>query len=218
MKKAIVIGASGLVGTQLIQILLKNESYAEIISLVRRHTGVKDPKLTEIAIDFDHLEKWQDLIKGDVLFSTLGTTLSQAGSKDAQYHVDFTYQYNVAQLAAKNGVKNYVLVSSAGASAKSNSFYLCMKGKLEEAVQTLAFEAISIIRPGQLTGERVKKRLGEQIGLAIMRGFNQLGFLKKYKPIHAEEVAAAMIVAANKNKSNTYSLSEVFELGKKSLE
>lgn len=212
MKKAIVIGASGMVGTQLIQLLLKNNSYSEILSLVRRPTGVKDPKLTELVIDFDHLDVWSEQLKGDVLFSTFGTTISQAKSKDAQYHVDFTYQYNVAEIAAKNGVKKYVLVSSAGASSKSNSFYLCMKGKLEDAVQTLGFEVINIIRPGQLAGQRVKKRLGEQIALTIMTFLNQLGILKNYKPIQAEEVAAAMIVAANKTDSGIYTLSELFEL------
>ena len=108
-------------------------------------------------IDFDQPDSWKVLITGDVLYSTLGTTIARAKTKDAQYKVDFTYQYNVAEIAAANGVPSYVLVSSAGATSKSKVFYSNMKGKLEDAVKLLPFKVISIIRPGQLAGERVRK-------------------------------------------------------------
>ena len=212
MKKAIVIGASGLVGTELIQLLLKNDRYSEIVSLVRRPTGIKNSKLTELVIDFDQLEKWSSSLQGDVLFSTLGTTLAQAKSKDAQYHVDFTYQYNVAQIAANNGIKQVVLVSSAGASTTSNSFYLCMKGKLDAAVQSLGFEVISILRPGPLSGVRAKRRVGEQIGVYLITALNRLGLFRSYRPIAGKIVAQAMINAATESKSSVYTLDELFEL------
>lgn len=212
MKKAIVIGATGMVGTQLIELLLKSENYSEIVSFVRRPSGITHPKLNEQIVDFDRIEKWSELIAGDVLFSTMGTTLAKAKNKDAQFNVDYNYQYWVANFAVKNGVPNYVLVSSAGANSKSNAFYMKMKGQLEDTVKTLPFKVISILQPGQLAGDRIEKRLGEKIGLSLMYGLNKIGLFERYKPIQAIEVAKAMINAAEKSESATYTLDKVFEL------
>lgn len=212
MKKAIVIGATGMVGTQLIKQLIENETYSEIVSLVRRASGITHPKLKEQIIDFDEPENWSNVVTGDVLFSTLGTTLAQAKNKEAQFEVDFTYQFTVAKIAAKNGVSKYVLISSAGANSNSIVFYTSMKGKLEDAVKRLPFDVISIIRPGQLEGERTEKRTSEKIGLSVMHFINKLGMLKRYKPIYAHKVALAMINAAEKKESGTYTLDKVFEL------
>jgi uncharacterized protein YbjT (DUF2867 family) len=212
MKKAIVIGGTGMVGAQLIKQLTENESYSEIISLVRRTSGTTHPKLSEHVINFDQPESWSSLVKGDVLFSTLGTTIAQAKTKEAQFKVDFTYQFTVAEIASKNEVPNYVLISSAGADSKAKAFYLSMKGQLEVAIQVLPFKVISIIRPGQLAGDRTEKRTGEKIGLSVMYFLNKLGLFKRYKPIQAYQVAQAMINAAEKKQSGTYNLDKVFEL------
>ena len=212
MKKAIVIGATGMVGTQLIKQLIENETYSEIVSLVRRASGITHPKLKEQIINFDEPENWSNVVTGDVLFSTLGTTLAQAKNKEAQFEVDFTYQFTVAKIAAKNGVSNYVLISSAGANSNSIVFYTSMKGKLEDAVKRLPFNVISIIRPGQLAGDRTEKRKSEKIGLSVMHFINKLGMMKRYKPIYAHKVARAMINAAEKKESGTYTLDKVFEL------
>jgi uncharacterized protein YbjT (DUF2867 family) len=212
MKKAIVIGGTGMVGTQLIQQLIDHPDYSEIVSLVRRPSGVSHPKLNELVINFDEPEKWKDLLVGDVLFSTLGTTMAQAKSKEAQYKVDYTYQYVVAQIAAHNGVPAYVLISSAGANAKSGVFYSGMKGKLDEAFQLLPFSVTSIIRPGQLDGDRMEKRATEKMALSVMYALNKIGLFNGYKPIQGWEVAKAMINAANKKQSAIYTLKEVFEL------
>ncbi len=212
MKKAIVIGATGMVGTQLIQLLIQNDEYSEIISLVRRSSKVSNSKLTEHIIDFDSPETWSKYVKGDVLFSTLGTTMSEAKTKEAQYKVDFTYQYTIAKIAAQNGVPHLVLISAAGANPKAKPFYMRMKGELEKAVQGLPFEIISIFRPGQLTGDRIKDRPLEKIAIIIMNLMNNLGILKRYKPVHARIVAQAMIRAEKEKKSSSYSLDEVFKL------
>lgn len=212
MKKAIVIGATGMVGTQLVKALIENRDYSEIISLVRRPSGVTNTKLTEQIINFDEPETWKKLVKGNVLFSTLGTTIAQAKTKEAQYQVDFTYQFMVAKIAAENGVTHYVLVSSAGSNPKSKTFYIKMKGELEKAIQVLPFEIISIIRPGLLAGERTRNRPVEKVGYFIMTGLNKIGLLKRYKPIQASLVAKAMIMAAKAKKSSTYTLEEVFKL------
>ncbi|HJV78424.1 MAG TPA: NAD(P)H-binding protein [Paludibacter sp.] len=198
MKKAIVIGGTGMVGTQLIKQLIENETYSEIVSLVRRGSGITHPKLFEHIVNFDQPESWSYLITGDVLFSTLGTTIAQAKTKEAQFKVDYTYQFTVAKIAAKNGVSNYVLISSAGANSNSKAFYMRMKGQLEDAVQRLPFKVISLIRPGQLAGNRTEKRIGEKIGLSVMHFLNKLGLFKRYKPILAYQVAQAMINANRK--------------------
>jgi uncharacterized protein YbjT (DUF2867 family) len=182
MKKAIVIGGTGMVGTQLIKLLIENKEFSEILSLVRRSSGITHPKLTEQIIDFDNPENWKELVRGDVLFSTLGTTIAQAKTKENQFKIDFTYQFTVAEIASINGVSNYVLISSAGADSTSKIFYSNMKGKLDDAVQSLPFKVISILRPGQLAGERIEKRFSEKIGLSVMYGLNKLGILKKYRP------------------------------------
>jgi len=212
MKKAIVIGGTGMVGTQLIKLLIDNDEFSEVLSLVRRPSSIIHPKLNEQIIDFDKSESWKELVKGDVLFSTLGTTIAQAKTKENQYRIDFTYQFTVAEIASKNGVSNYILISSAGADSRSKIFYSNMKGKLDDAVQLLPFQVINILRPGQLTGERTEKRMGEKIGISVMTVLNKLGILKKYRPIHAAQVARAMIHAFNKPKSGIYTLQEVHEL------
>lgn len=213
-KTAIVIGSTGMVGKELVNQLITSNHYSSIVSLVRRPSGVSNPKLKEHIIDFDQPETWKNLVKGDELFSCLGTTIAQAKTKEAQYKVDYTYQYNVAKIASDNGVDNFVLVSSAGANVNSKTFYIKMKGELDEAVQHLPFEYISIIRPGQLTGNRTENRLGEKIGLAVMNSLNKIGILKRYKPITFKDVAKAMIHAAKKQKSATYTLDEVHKLAK----
>jgi len=212
MKKAIVIGATGMVGTQLIQSLIKNKNYSEILSLVRRPSGFTNPKLTEQVINFDEPETWKKQVTGDVLFSTLGTTIAQAKTKEAQYKVDFTYQYTVAKIAAENGVTHYVLISSAGANSKSKIFYTKMKGELEKEVQKLPFEIISIIKPSVLVGDRIQNRPGEKMAYTLLNILNKIGFFKRYRPIHAIIVAKAMIVAAETKQSSTYTLEEVFKL------
>jgi uncharacterized protein YbjT (DUF2867 family) len=201
-----------MVGTQLIQQLIASEEYSEIISLVRRPSETSHPKLSEYCVDFDKPDLWKELISGDVLFSTMGTTLAQAKGKDQQFKVDYTYQYNVAKIASENGVPNYVLISSAGASSKSLIFYSNMKGELEDAVKKLPFQVISILQPGQLKGIREINRSGEKTGVKVMEFINKAGLFKKYKPIDAIEVAQAMINAANHKKSSTYTLYEVFKL------
>lgn len=200
-KKAILIGATGLVGSHVLQLLLSDERYDSVKVLHRRSTGISHSKLTEHIIDFDNQESWKPLVTGAHLFSALGTTLNKAGSKDAQYKIDYTYQYNFAKIASENGVSNYALVSSLGANLDSGSFYPRIKGELDEAVQKLSFDSTLILRPSFLDGSRDEFRLGERIGIAIAKVVCKIPGLKKYHPIKAETVAKAMIEGLNKNTS-----------------
>jgi uncharacterized protein YbjT (DUF2867 family) len=151
-------------------------------------------------------------VKGDVLFSALGTTLKKAGSKEAQYKIYHDYQYNFAQAAAQNQVPVYVLVSSAMASVSSRIFYTRMKGELERDIQLLPFQAIHIMQPGMLQGNRKENRPGEKIGLSVIRLLNKIGIALKQKPVPASIVAKAMINVSFKNdkRISVYALTQVF--------
>lgn len=187
-----VIGASGLVGQQVLAELLGNPEFSKVRIFVRRKTNLTHPKLEEQIIDFDKPETWKQLVQGDVLFSTMGTTIKTAKTKENQYRVDFTYQYEFAKAATDNGVETYVLVSSMGADPKSSVFYSKMKGELEEAVARLAFRKLIVIRPSILDGDRKEQRLGEKIGLIISRFLTKY-VLKKYKPTPVDVLARKMI-------------------------
>lgn len=214
MKTALMIGATGLVGKQLVKQLLNNPAFQQVKVFVRRTTGLTHAKLEEHLVNFDLPENWQHLVTGDVAFSCLGTTMKQAGSKEAQYLVDHTYQYQFATAAAANQVPVYVLISAAGAGAGSRIFYSRIKGELEDDVKALRFSSINILRPGLLAGNRSEERVGEKVGYHVLRLLNAIGLFRRYKPIKDETVAAAMISAALTAKPgiHSYTLDEVFTL------
>ena len=192
---AIVIGGTGLVGQQLILQLLDHPDFEKVRSFVRRPSGMIHPNLEEIQIDFDKPKSWRHLVQGDVLFSTLGTTIKTAKTKENRYKVDFSYQFEFALAAFENKVPTYVLVSSLGANAKSLFFYTRMKGELEGAVSKLTFRKLIIFRPSFLDGERKEKRSGEKIMLAINYFITQF-MLKKYKPTRVDLLVERMITTS----------------------
>ncbi|QCR21584.1 NAD(P)H-binding protein [Pontibacter sp. SGAir0037] len=217
MKTALVIGATGLVGKQLVQQLLTDERFGKVIAFSRRSLDIANSKLEEHLINFDEPDEWQHLVKGDVLFSTLGTTLKQAGGQNEQYKVDYYYQYKFAEAAAQNGVPTYVLVSSSGASPDSLLFYSRMKGTLEEAVKKLNFESIHIIQPGLLHGDRKDSRFGEELAYKVMHFLDKVGVAGKFRPYEDKVVAQAMINAAVSAQPgvHTHNLGQVFELAER---
>lgn len=190
-----VIGATGLVGKQLVRQLLENDEFEKVRIFVRRDSGIKHPKLEQQIVDFNNGKSWKELLIGDVLFSALGTTLKQAGGQQNQYAVDFTLNYNFAKVAKENGIQKYILISSMSADSKAKLFYPRIKGELDDAVTKLQFKDLSIIRPGPLAGNREVKRISEIIVFPIV-GFLTKFVLKKYRPIKDEIVAKAMINAA----------------------
>jgi uncharacterized protein YbjT (DUF2867 family) len=219
MKTALIIGATGLVGSHLLDMLLKDDNFSKVKVFTRRTTGQKSDKLEEQIIHFDDPDEWESFVKGDVLFSALGTTIKKAGSQEEQYKIDFTYQYRMAEIAARNGVACLVLVSSAGADSGSRIFYSRMKGKLEEAIKKLSFNQIRILQPGILDGDRNESRPMEKLAISIARGLKYIPGINKYRPVHAEIVARAMIHASLSQQGGvkTYSLEEVFDLAKSKM-
>ena len=187
-----VIGATGLVGKHLVQLLIEDDRFSKVRIFVRKDTGIKHPKLEQKIVDFNNEESWGKLLTGDVLFSALGTTIKQAGSKEKQYDIDVVLNRNFAKAAKENGIENYVLVSSIGANSKSKVFYLHIKGKLDDAVSELGFKNRVILRPASLTGERTSRRVAEEITVPIARFITRF-IAKNYRPIHGKTVAKAMI-------------------------
>ena len=203
MKTAVIIGATGLIGKLITQKLVCDSRYNKVKVFVRRSIGFHDEKLEENIIDFNQLQHWKQSLTGDELYSALGTTIKKAGNKLAQYKIDYTYQYDIAEAAATNGISKYLLVSSIGANHTSKNFYLSIKGKLDKEVQNLPFKQILIFRPSILSGERDEKRLGEQIGLKVAGVATRIiPPLHKYQPIEAEKVAEIMIKSANENNND----------------
>lgn len=191
--KAIIIGATGATGSLLLDILLEDKNYHQVDVFVRREFEIEHPKLTVHTIDFSKPEQWQHLVSGNVLFSCLGTTLKDAGSKEKQWVVDFEYQYNFAKAASENNVENYILVSSGYASSKSMFYYSKMKGKLEDEVKKLQFQKKCIIFQPPLLLRANKSRKSEIIGEKIIRVLNKVGLLIASKPLPTHILAKAMV-------------------------
>ena len=200
MKTAIVLGASGLVGTELVHQLLTTNEFGRIKIFVRRTLNISHPKLEEHIIDFDNLSAWKQDLVSNTLFSCIGTTLKTAGSKEKQYIVDYTYPYQCIETAIQNGTKQIVLVSSLGANASSSNFYLRMKGELEEAIKKLNPSNFIVFRPSILDGNRIENRPAEYNAIKLMRIAGKLPFLRKYAPTLVSKLAGSMIRLALQDK------------------
>ena len=212
---ALVIGATGATGSELVNQLLEDNRFNSVVVFSRRPLVVTHAKLTTHIVDFDNPQSWAHLVKGDVLFSALATTLKQAGSQKEQYKIDYTYQYQTAETAAANGVGAYVLVSAMGANARSWLFYPRIKGELDNAVAALTFKQIHIFRPGFLLRQPDKIRPMEKLGIAIFYAFNTLGLFKSQKALPVEVLAQKMISVLFKpavSQFQVYSLDSIFDL------
>jgi len=200
-RNALIAGATGLVGNRILQQLLADDRYSKIITITRKPLAVTHPKLIQQQIDFDSIEFLKLDFQIDDVFCALGTTIKTAGSQDAFYKVDYTYVVELGKWCAANGLKRFLIVSAMGASAKSGIFYNRVKGEMETAVSLLNIPQIQIFRPSLLMGNRKEKRGGEKIAQVVMGtlGFLFIGKLLKYKGIHADVVAKAMIKCAKED-------------------
>lgn len=212
-KTALIAGASGLIGSELLHILLKGKEYDRVVAIVRSPMYLTHPKLIEKVVDFNQLNEHIDCFKVDDVFCCLGTTIKKAKTKDAMKKIDVEYPLNIAKIAKEQGAKQYVLVSSMNANPNSTVFYSKIKGILEQELMKIPYESISIMRPSLLLGNRMEFRLGEKVAGTILRGLGFLFFgpLKKYKAVKAEDVALAMYkIAQNPNRGTTiYSSKEL---------
>ena len=199
MRIALVAGATGLVGSQCLARLLREPAYERVIALVRRPLPQTDPRLDLKVIDFDRLgAEGAAFPAATDVFCCLGTTMKKAGSEEAFRLVDFTYVVGLAAQSLEHGARQFLLVSSIGASRASSFFYTRVKGETEDAIAALPFEGRQIFRPSILVGARAENRPGERAWIAAMRGsaFLMLGPMRKYRPVAATAVAEAMVRVA----------------------
>ena len=209
--KALIIGATGATGKDLVTQLLADDTYSEVHCFVRKPLALTHPKLHAHVVDFETPEAWASLLQGDVAFSCLGTTLAAAGSKEAQWRVDYNYQYHFAQQCKANGVSAFVLLSAAMANAQSKFFYNRIKGQLEEAVKALGFQRLLIFNPSILI-RKDSDRGGENFSLKVIQLLNKIGLFKHFRPMPTAVLAERMRqeVATATEGIHTFVLDKIF--------
>ena len=217
MKTALIFGSSGLIGGQLLKILIETNNYNKIKLFVRSAPDINDPKIEIIETDFNNLENHKEDIKGDDCFFCIGTTKQNAPDKNEYRRIEYNIPVEVAQIAKLNLVNSFLYVSSGFADPKNSGAYLRNKGEVEEGLKKLNFPKLGIMRPSILLGNRKENRVGEKIGIFVMQMFSPLflGGLKKMKPIHSEKVAKAMlIVAQNDFQQTIFESNQIVEINK----
>ena len=218
MKTALLFGASGLVGSHLLNQLISNNNYSKIKLFVRSSINISDPKIEIIKTDFYNLENHREDIKGDDCFFCIGTTKKNSPDKNEYQRVELEIPKQIARIAKSNLVNSFIFVSSGYADPKSSGDYLKFKGEVEDELKRLNFPKLGVIRPSFLLGDRKEKRLGEKIGIFIFKLLSPLflGPLKKMKPIHSEIVAKAMLkICEDEHQQVVFESNEIVELAKR---
>jgi len=203
MRTALVAGATGLIGKQLLNDLLSETYYDVVKAVTRRPLGVIHPKLVNVVIDFDDLRLHANQLRADDVFCCLGTTIRQAGSQEQFRKVDHDYPVMLAEVAKAEGASQYLLVSALGAKASSSIFYNRVKGETERAIQNLGFESLHIFRPSLLLGARSEHRAGEEAAKTFYSFFGWL-LPAKYKGIDSGKVARAMVKVASQSRKGSF--------------
>lgn len=215
-KSALIAGATGLTGSELVKVLLEDPAYDKVKVLTRRPLDVDHPKLEQVKADFFRLDQYAGHFKVDDVFCCLGTTIKKAGSQKAFRRVDYEYPVKIAELAKAAGAKKFLVISAMGADARSNVFYSRVKGQTEDALKKMEFPALHIFRPSLLLGKRDEFRLGEKAASLLAPVFSPLlrGGMKKYKPIEAADVAKAMCAASKSEEKGVlvHSTNEIAEM------
>ena len=204
--KVVVAGASGLIGSKLLNILLLEPRYDEVLILVRKELPIADKKLVQLVIDFDKLDQHAAAISGHAIFCCLGSTKKKTPDLIIYRKIDHDYPLKLAQLAAQNGVEQYHLVSALGANSKAPNFYTKMKGETEEAIKKTGLKCLHIYQPSILTGGRKESRPAERFAIGLMKIIDPLliGGLRKYRSIPAETVAQAMFNESIKKQEGVF--------------
>lgn len=217
MKTALVFGSTGLIGGHLTKLLLENSNYEKVKLFVRSDINLQHPKLQIIKIDFKNLSKHTQNIKGDDCFFCIGTTRKNSPNKQDYQRIELDIPKQISSIAKSNSVNSFSFISSGMANSKHSGDYLRFKGLVEEELQKLNFNHLSILRPSFLLGKRKENRIGERIGIFVFKLLSPffIGSLKRMKPIESEIVARAMIYLSNNNADkNIFESDEIFKLGK----
>lgn len=206
-RTALIVGATGLVGRQVLNILLDHDFYNEIVILGRRSVGIKDNRIKEIIINFDNLKDHKDEISAHDYYVCIGTTMQEAGSEEAFYRVDFTYPHELGLIAKQDPkFEQYLLVSSLGADPESALFYNEVKGQIEEALKVMNFRTLHIFQPSLLIGARQKFRFFEEIAkfFSAVLSFFVIGSGKRFWAIKGVDVAKSMYLIARRREEGIH--------------
>ena len=213
MKKAILLGATGLIGSELIKLLLDDARYSHITSISRKEIGIQNPKLKQVTGDLFNMDSFApEFQDGDDLFIAIGTTKAKTPDKTMYEKIDFGIPTAAAKLANENNIKNLCVVSSMGANSKSSIFYTKLKGRVEDFILDLNIDNVNIVRPSLLLGRSNEKRFGESFGAVVMKNLNFL-IPKSSRAIQGLTVAKAMLILANqKNDKQVWMNDELLEM------
>ena len=216
-KTAIVFGATGLVGRELLYELIKDVRYKAVKVFTRRELHIEHIKLIENIVDVENVDEYGDEIKGDDLFICLGTTRAKAGSVKRVEELDRTLPFRISKAALLNGVKNIAVVSSIGANPESRNYYYRIKGMMEKDIISMDFSRKLVLRPSILLGKRDEVRVFEAIGKVVMKSvaFMLGGKRRKYRGIHSRDVAKVMVMEINNiNGKEVYESDEIEEIAR----
>jgi uncharacterized protein YbjT (DUF2867 family) len=191
MATALIAGATGLVGSRLLEMLLQADDYSQVIALSRKPMVHSSPRFVNRVVDFARLDQHASALKADDVYCCLGTTIRQAGSQAAFRKVDLEYPLSLAKVTRAQGARQFLLVTAMGSSKTASIFYNRVKGEVEEAVGAIGFPTYHIFRPSMLLGDRKEKRSGEFIGKVVMTALDFI-IPANYKAIQADRVARAM--------------------------
>jgi uncharacterized protein YbjT (DUF2867 family) len=207
-KKAIVIGASGLIGRELVHLLLEDTSFSKVTIFVRKALIITDDKLQQIVLDFNELEQYSAAFDGSVLFLCIGTTRKKTPNLDDYRAIDYGITLRAANLAKASGVEEVHLISAIGASSNSTIFYNKLKGEIEEDLIKIGFNSTYIYQPSMLIGKRGESRPAEFFFQKLMPVFDLLmvGSLKKYHSVSKEKLAKTMLNHHLKAKKGVHTL------------
>ncbi len=217
-KTAIIIGATGLTGNILLNKLLSDDRYSKIKIFTRKPLRLENKKVTEILCNLIDAESYKDNFFGDEVYCCIGTTLKKTPDKELYKKIDYGIPVNAAKLCKVNEISSFLVMSSMGANASSSVFYSRTKGEMEQAVLEQNIENTYILRPSIISGNRVERRIGEKVGIVVIKLMQPLliGSLKKYRAIEAETIATAMIELANNGSNRQIIISDQIQtLGEK---
>ena len=203
---ALILGGTGLVGNQLVQLLIEDNRFETVEILTRRELDLREIKVLTHVVDFANFEDLPLNSKIDILFIAFGTTIKKAGSQAKQVEIDVNIPTKVMELAKKQGIEKCVLISSLGVSAKSPFFYSRMKAQLDENARKIGFNQLIIIKPSMLDGNRTEKRLGEKLSISIGNSLGKTGLINKYRPVEVINVAKCMIQSIIELPNGTFEI------------
>lgn len=197
--KAIILGSSGLTGSLLLNQVLNDERYSEVVLISRKGSGVQHPKVTEHIVNLFNLDQCGDLFKADHIFCCIGTTKKKTPDRSQYRKIDFGIPVNAAKLAKQNGISSFAVISSIGADASSSIFYSKTKGEMENGVLSAGIPNTVIVRPSFITGQRKEQRTLEKIGIILFKAFQFIlvGPFRRYRAIEANDIAFSMIFLTN---------------------